>query len=211
MDQIILTDLPDKLCGLRFANNDPNILFAGCESSISMFDIRTQDKVAKFIDDSNTHDGSMISGKKSHTCFDINRNDRIIGAGTELLNHDVFILFYDIRQTAKMGFYSEGHDDDISQVKFHYANPDSMLTGSDDGLVNLYDISKTNEDDALIGCMNTECCVETLNWHKNFCGRSDLITCIAPTNDLYLFNPNELELEIMHRRAALTRCMKVSI
>lgn len=48
MDQIILADVPDLPCGVRFANNDPNILFASSASSISMFDLRTQEKVAKF-------------------------------------------------------------------------------------------------------------------------------------------------------------------
>lgn len=209
MDQIILHETPDKPCGLRFANNDPNILFIGCESIISMFDIRTQNKVATFIDDSNGSSG--LGGKKTNTCFDINRNDRVIVAGTELLNHDVYVQFYDIRQTSKMGFYCEGHDDDMTQVKFHYSNPDCIMTGSCDGLVNIYDISKENEDDALVGCLNTECAVETLSWHQNFCGKGDLITCIAPTNDLYLFNPTELELNVLHKRASLTRCMKVSI
>lgn len=141
--------------------------------------------------------------------MDLNQNDRILCAGTEPLNHDVYLLFFDVRQSSIMGSYCDGHDDDITQVKFHPTNPDSMMTGSVDGLINLYDISKTNEEDALNGCLNTESSVQTINWHKNVYDKN-FITCITHTNDLYLYDANELELEVLHMRKTLTKNLRVS-
>lgn len=50
--------------------------------------------------------------------------------------------------------YVESHNDDITELSFHPSNPSILLSGSIDGLVNLYDITITDEDDALIEVFN---------------------------------------------------------
>lgn len=41
-------------------------------------------------------------------------------------------------------------------MKFHPSQPDSLATGSTDGLVCVFDISQTPEDDAILWTFNTE-------------------------------------------------------
>lgn len=41
-------------------------------------------------------------------------------------------------------------------MKFHPSQPDSLATGSTDGLVCVFDISQTSEDDAILWTFNTE-------------------------------------------------------
>lgn len=48
----------------------------------------------------------------------------------------------------------ESHSDDVTDLSFQPANPSILLSGSTDGLVNLYDTKITEEDDALIQVFN---------------------------------------------------------
>ena len=42
------------------------------------------------------------------------------------------------------------------QVRFHPSQPDTLATGSTDGLVCVFDISQTSEDDAISWTFNAE-------------------------------------------------------
>lgn len=145
--------------------------------------------------------------KKPITNFDINQNDRLLCAGTDQINSDVFLLFFDVRQRQLLGGYWESHTDDITQVKFHPTNPDVLASGSTDGLINVFDVSNSSEDDALQYCLNTESSVDRLNWHKNVYDK-DLISCITHTNDLHLFNVEESESIVEFKRDLITERMK---
>lgn len=62
-----------------------------------------------------------------------------------------------------MGAYSDSHDDDVTQVKFHPENKDILASGSTDGLVNIFNVSESSEDDALQMTLNTESSVVSLS------------------------------------------------
>jgi WD repeat-containing protein 89 len=93
--------------------------------------------------------------------FDINSSNSMISCGTELTGADALILFYDPRQARLLSAFSECHSDDVTQIQFHPTISNMMMSGSTDGLINLYnlqDLSKerivdenveTAEDDAL--------------------------------------------------------------
>lgn len=103
------------------------------------------------------------------------------------------------------------HQDDITDVKFHSKNPDLILSGSTDGLLCVFDISQTDEDDALLCTLNTESSVGNVNWHENHLGK-DLISCITHTNDLQLFNAedfDEAEMLTSFDRKTVTQHIKV--
>lgn len=107
-----------------------------------------------------------------------------------------------------MGGYWESHDDDITQVKFHPSLPDSLATGSTDGLINIFDISNTNEDDALQTSLNTESSVHVINWHKNVFG-NDNISCLTHTNDFQLYDVAESEIITSYDRNYIAGAIKV--
>ena len=50
--------------------------------------------------------------------------------------------------------YTESHNDDVTDLSFHPTQPHSLLSGSTDGLLNIYDFSISDEDDALLQVEN---------------------------------------------------------
>lgn len=65
--------------------------------------------------------------------------------------------------------YIESHNDDVTEVQFHPTLPRCLLSGSTDGLVNIYDISISDEDDALVQVQNHGSSIS----HAGFLSNSD--------------------------------------
>lgn len=220
---------PSDICGVRFANSDANLLYVGTnDGTIYTYDMRTLTSVAQYADPGGLMD---VPGKqrkipaKPLLCIDVNANDRVLCAGSELFECDAYLLFFDTRcQRKLMGGYWQSHSDDISQVRFHPTLPDRLASGSTDGLINVYDISQDNEDDALEQCMNTESSVAQLQWHTSATGDGgndsgaaatsqadrDLLSCITHVNDLHLFDVSEQEQVFVKDREAIAGHMRRS-
>ena len=45
--------------------------------------------------------------------------------------------------------FSDSFSDDVTKIKFHPEKPNSLLAGSEDGLLCLFDLSQNNEEDAI--------------------------------------------------------------
>ncbi|CAO1331111.1 unnamed protein product [Diamesa tonsa] len=186
-----------NVTGVEFFKDDPNMLLASTiGGEIFMYDLRTFAKVHTFEDDS-----ELVL--KPFTCFDINANNRLICAGSEEMNHNVYMLFFDIRERKFSGGFFESHTEEVTDVKFHPTNPDLLATGSTDGLINIFDTKQESEDDALKYCLNTESSVSKIKWHHN-----DKLSCITNTNDLQLFDVNEQDLLKRWDRASIASAMK---
>ncbi|RDA82804.1 hypothetical protein CP532_1373 [Ophiocordyceps camponoti-leonardi (nom. inval.)] len=86
--------------------------------------------------------------------------DSTIAVGTELHEHAASILLWDIRKapTAR-AHYQEVHSDDVTTLSFHPSSPDLLLSGSTDGLVNLYDTRVAEEDDVTLQTINHDASV----------------------------------------------------
>ncbi|KAJ5651511.1 uncharacterized protein N7484_005234 [Penicillium longicatenatum] len=84
-----------------------------------------------------------------------NPETNTIVAGTELLSSQAVVAFWDIRSPqAPRLQYVESHNDDITELQYHPARNNILLSGSTDGLVNIYDTTVTDEDDALVQVIN---------------------------------------------------------
>ncbi|XP_023724656.1 WD repeat-containing protein 89 isoform X4 [Cryptotermes secundus] len=156
----------ETLCGhkgtvvnVRFSPGDESLVYsASSDGTIKLWDLRIGNQSAKeFKDD--TEDSEKL---KPLSDFDIAADGRFICGGTELIHDDAFLLFWDIRSTNLLGGYWESHTDDITQVCFHPTKPDTLASGSTDGLMNIFDISKACEEDALQLSLNTESSVRKL-------------------------------------------------
>lgn len=81
--------------------------------------------------------------------FDSNSN--MLAIGTELVAEDVGLDFYDLRTSTLLAHFDECHSDDITAIQLHPLHSHVMMSGSTDGLINLYDLSKLSEgqDEAL--------------------------------------------------------------
>lgn len=153
------------LSGVRFGHTCGSVLFSACsQGTVQCWDARsaTQKPVQVF------------SGYPSNVfiSFDVSCTDLIVCAGTEKVEKDTFLVFWDARGITDcasatkepLGVYSESHNDDITKICFHPTEPNLVASGSTDGLVNVFDINKDNEDDALISTCNSDSSVSSLGW-----------------------------------------------
>lgn len=84
--------------------------------------------------------------------------------------------------------YIESHNDDVTELSFNPSNPSILLSGSTDGLINLYDTTITDEDDALIQVFNHGSSIAHagfLSDHEVYGLSHDEIFCIFDTNDCH--------------------------
>lgn len=81
------------------------------------------------------------------------------------------------------------------------------MSGSTDSLINIYDLSQSTEDDALIDTLNTESSVEQLLWFTE--SGKDIISCITHVADLQLWRLDDVKPYQHIRRAALAKAIKV--
>ncbi|NWX82749.1 WDR89 protein, partial [Nothoprocta ornata] len=156
---------PGMLNGVRFAHTRDSVVFSACtDGTVKCWDVRLATQKAV----------QVFSGYPSNVfiSFDINCSDLIICAGTEKVEKDTFLVFWDARGDTNcaskskepLGVYSESHNDDITRICFHPTKPSLIVSGSTDGLVNVFDINKDNEDDALISTCNSDSSVSFIGW-----------------------------------------------
>lgn len=93
--------------------------------------------------------------------LDVSLGDQLVCAGTELVGEDSFVLFWDARMVGGergklLGAYWESHSDDVTAVRFHPEKFNFLVTGSTDGLLNIFNLLEPSEDDALLYSLNTE-------------------------------------------------------
>ncbi|XP_015510084.2 WD repeat-containing protein 89 [Neodiprion pinetum] len=174
-----LDDNKASIIGIRFSPMHQNLLYcASSNGSIMLYDLRSKGRmVTQFKADERDDNGKI----KSLASFDICQDERVMAGGTDLIEGDVFILFWDTRYpTSKthgrkslLGGYWQSHTDDITTLAFHPSRRDLLASGSTDGLINIFDLTQPNEDMALTHSLNTESSVDRLGWlgeEKLWCG-----------------------------------------
>ncbi|XP_075168244.1 WD repeat-containing protein 89 [Haematobia irritans] len=197
-----------KICGVRFLDETPNTLLVGTTNGIvRLFDLRTQKEQTRF--ERNPEDGQQPNAPKCIASFDRNANSRLLCTGTEEVHSNVYLNFYDIRERKPMGDYFDCHQEDVTTLRFHPQNPDSLASGSTDGLINTFDLREATEEDALQITINTESSVHKINWHKNVYNK-DIISCITHTNDFKVYESEEGDLISEFNRDQITESIKRS-
>lgn len=192
----------DEICGVKFANENSNILYVStADSTIVAYDLRAAEGVVQSFQDDQAR-------KKQLTCFDLNANDTVLCAGTEESSCEAYLLYFDVRKNATLGAYTDSHKDDVTQVKFHPSQHNILASGSTDGLINVFNIVESTEDDALEYCLNTENSVQTLNWHTTAKSDENRLACITHTNDFHLYNVEESESIYQCSRADIAAFIK---
>nr|XP_023017107.1 WD repeat-containing protein 89 [Leptinotarsa decemlineata] len=198
------TEHTNNIIDCRFSSGNNNLIYTGASDGVvKLWDIRTPNKSVINFTDTTVENGK---DQKPFNCFDISCNDRLLAAGTDLSGGDSFLLFWDTRSKKLLGGYWESHTDDITQVKFHPDDTNKLISGSTDGLINVYDLSQTCEDDALIECLNTESSIEQLTWFEK--NKNYSISCITHTSDLQLWNTDDAEPYKRINRAELAKEIK---
>lgn len=169
-----------SICGVRFGPTSPHILYVATKSAqILAYDLRTALKPV------HTFENTKIR-QKSFITFDVNSSETTVCAGTEQSDNEAYVVLFDVRKQAPLTAYSDSHSDDVTQVKFHPMKADILGSGSTDGLINVFDITQPDEDDALESCFNTESTIQTINWQSDV--ESNRMSCITGSNDFQLIH-----------------------
>lgn len=190
-----------QVCGIRFWNENPhNVTIAGANGQVTTFDLRSANVVMEIENEQNLNN--------EFDCFDISAEDKYFCVGgVQNREKQVPILFYDIRNKANQHCYVDSHEDDVTQVKFHPTKSNVIVTGSTDGLINVFNIDEEDENDALLSSLNSESSIQTLRWHPNKVNEYHL-SCITHTNDLILFDMGTEDIGFQYDRSEITETMK---
>ncbi|KAI7861648.1 WD40-repeat-containing domain protein [Spinellus fusiger] len=91
------------------------------------------------------------------SAFDINCNDSMAVVGTEFVSstEEAEIGFFDSRQASLLSKFVESHGDDVTEIQCHPTLPAQLISCSTDGLVNHYDVTEFDEEEALISVVNS--------------------------------------------------------
>lgn len=189
------------ISNVRFAHRSENRVYsASLDGTVRLWDVRSAGGGSAQVFESD-------AGFHRFSSFDLSCDDRLLCAGTEQVNgEDSFLVFWDARKPgqALLGVYSESHSDDITQVRFHPTDKDRLASGSTDGLVNVFDVSKGSEEDALLATCNSESSVSALCWLAG-----ERLLCASHDEGLRLWDLKSLdtedELTVYSTRDARTR------
>jgi len=141
--------------------------------------------------------------------FDVNKTGGILGAGTEKIKQDSFILFWDVRSTNLLKSYSDCHDDDISHIQFHPEKPDTLASCSTDCLINIFDTSVNDEDDALLNSLNSGTSCGRLQWlNKSKADTEEDVSVITHTEDVQIWDVEEAALRCSFSRDQIKDSLK---
>ncbi|XP_035465842.2 WD repeat-containing protein 89 [Scophthalmus maximus] len=176
------------LCGVTSAHGSPDLLYsASADGTVRGWDVRRPgtDAVQVFKSDPS----------HSYCSFDLSCSDALLCAGTEQVNgEDSFLVFWDARKPGGglLGVYSESHSDDITQVCFHPRDKDRLASGSTDGLVNVFDLSRGAEEEALLATCNSDSSTGSVCWSG---ADYTQLLCLSHDEGLHLWDLGQLDTE----------------
>ena len=97
---------------------------------------------------------SVMEGVKGLPFVSLDAHDTLIGAGTELRGDSHLFIWDRKRLDVPFKQFTECHQDDITEVRFHPTRRNMLLSGSTDGYVNVYNLKAEKEEDALLQVIN---------------------------------------------------------
>ncbi|XP_031136234.1 WD repeat-containing protein 89 [Sander lucioperca] len=176
------------LCGVVFSHASPDILYSGsADGTVRGWDVRRP----------GTEAAQVFRSDPSHSycSLDLSCSDALLCAGTEQVNdEDSFLVFWDVRKPGGglLGVYSESHSDDITHVRFHPRERDRLASSSTDGLVNVFDLSRGAEDEALLATCNSDSSAGSVCW----CGADYAqLLCLSHDEGLHLWDLGQLDTD----------------
>ncbi|QGI78191.1 hypothetical protein CEK25_004920 [Fusarium fujikuroi] len=85
--------------------------------------------------------------------------------GANVVQFQASIHLWDVRSTpSSKAHYQEVHSDDVTDLSFNPSNSALLLSGSTDGLVNVYDTRVADEDDLTVQTCNVDASIHRAAW-----------------------------------------------
>ncbi len=97
---------------------------------------------------------AAMEGVNNLPFVSLDARDTLVGAGTELKGDSHLFIWDRRRLSVPFKQFTECHQDDITEVRFHPTRRNMLLSGSTDGYVNVYDLKAEKEEDALLQVIN---------------------------------------------------------
>ncbi|KAF8477098.1 WD40-repeat-containing domain protein [Kalaharituber pfeilii] len=154
---------------LQVVTTIPNIHPEGvtCLKAVNSSVLATcgRDGMVKFWDTRNggKENVKLMSRGKPFLSLAVSESYNAVAAGEELADHTAGVIIWDIRNSTVSRHFTESHNDDVSELQFDPASCSLLLSGSTDGLVNVYDLQQsakvgvkdaTDDDEALFQVIN---------------------------------------------------------
>lgn len=176
------------LCGVVFSHTSSDFLYSGsADGTVRGWDVRRPGTDAVQVFKSNP--------SHRYSSFDLSCSDTLLCGGTEQVNdEDSFLVFWDVRKPGGrlLGVYSESHSDDVTQVTFHPRDKDRLASGSTDGLVNVFDLSRGAEEEALLSTCNSDSSAGSVCWSG---ANYTQLLCLSHDEGLHLWDLSQLDTD----------------
>jgi len=174
---------------IQYAMVSPHTIFAATSQNLVLaWDTRTPQQ--------ETFQLNGNADVKKFLSLASNNDDRIVAAGSELKGEEnVGIAFWDIRTSNEkqlLHYFTESHSDDILQLEFSRIQSNRLISGSTDGLVCLYDVSKSDEDDALEQVYNANCPISKCGFAQH-----NSVYAITASNGFFIWSTADENQELL--------------
>ena len=128
--------------------SDQHLFTASEDHTLKRWDLRTA---------GSTGPVQTFKYSKPLTAFDLNCNDTMAIAGTEFSTNtqSADLAFFDTRNASLLHTFTESHGDDITEIQCHPNLPAQFISCSTDGLLNNYDVTEFDEEEAMISVVNS--------------------------------------------------------
>jgi WD repeat-containing protein 89 len=149
------------------SQNEPNLVHAACsDGRVCGWDLRSGQVVE-----------SYSSGAETVCC---SRNDAFVAAGSRDK-----VLLWDRRASKLAASYSDTHAQEVTQVAFHPVQVGALISGSEDGLIAVFDVSgPLDEDEGFRSALNIDTAVAKLGFYGP---SGENLWCCSGTESLHLW------------------------
>ena len=169
----------DRVRAVASHGTEPHLVLS-CGESLKVWDLREAGRPVLELRDSSK------LGPLQFSCLAASRAGLVV-AGTEQQGLDSFLLFWDLKAGGQeLGGYWSVHSDDVTSLQFHSQSQHRLLTGSTDGLVNILDLSKPEEEEALLSSYNSLDSVAEARWR----GQGEEVVVRTHTEALQTWSPS---------------------
>ncbi|AGO11568.1 AaceriADL218Cp [[Ashbya] aceris (nom. inval.)] len=128
---------------LDSAHDHGNVFATAADDGVKLFDVRTGGCVATLAD------------SKGVPALSLDSRHGMLACGTELSGVDAEVHLFTLGEWGRpLRTFVDSHHDDVTDVKFHPTDTNLLLSGSTDGYVNVYDLTESEEDEALHQVIN---------------------------------------------------------
>ncbi|RWS10809.1 WD repeat-containing protein 89-like protein [Dinothrombium tinctorium] len=163
-----------------------NLILVPTNNSIDLMDLRESKMYKAAI----SFKAQTVNENLNIISFDYSADSNLLVAGSEVaVDQNAYLMLWDMRNNDAWQTWSESHTDDITAVEFHPSKKDFLLSGSDDCLINLYDLTQEGEEEALLLTMNAEDSIAKIRWLLD----GNKFTCIMQNESIQFWDEDSVK------------------